>query len=192
MARYSSQQLAFLRKHRQLGREELTALFNQTFETNVSVNAIRKICSRQKIYSDYQGGWKKGQNAWHNGKPTVIPPKNGFKAGHISPKRKPVGTTYQRDDGLVLIKIADPDEWVFRGYWVWQSHFGEIPEGKVLWHKDGNPANDDISNLELLSRLELLQINRLNYQDCPEQWKPTLALCGKLNAQLIEVNRNER
>lgn len=33
---------------------------------------------------------------------------------------------------------------------VWKSHHGTIPIGYVIHHKDGNPANNDISNLELV------------------------------------------
>lgn len=32
---------------------------------------------------------------------------------------------------------------------VWMQHYGEIPKGYVIHHKDGNKMNNDISNLEL-------------------------------------------
>lgn len=34
----------------------------------------------------------------------------------------------------------------------WQKHYGEIPKGCVVHHKDENKLNWDIDNLELLSR----------------------------------------
>ena len=37
---------------------------------------------------------------------------------------------------------------------VWEEHFGIIPNGYVIHHKDENKLNWDISNLELLSRDE--------------------------------------
>ena len=37
---------------------------------------------------------------------------------------------------------------------VWEKHFGKIPEGFVVHHKDGNRQNNDINNLELLPKIQ--------------------------------------
>jgi len=34
---------------------------------------------------------------------------------------------------------------------VWKFHNGEIPKGMHIHHKDGNPLNNEISNLEILT-----------------------------------------
>ncbi len=34
---------------------------------------------------------------------------------------------------------------------IWKDRYGEIPEGVHIHHKDGNPLNNDISNLECVS-----------------------------------------
>lgn len=34
---------------------------------------------------------------------------------------------------------------------VWEDHFGEIPKGFHVHHKDGNTLNNDISNLECIT-----------------------------------------
>jgi len=39
---------------------------------------------------------------------------------------------------------------------------GEIPEGMIIYHIDGDCYNDDIDNLTLLTRGELLRMNRNN------------------------------
>jgi len=36
----------------------------------------------------------------------------------------------------------------------WKKHNGEIPEGKIIHHKDGNPANNHIDNLECVTPKE--------------------------------------
>jgi hypothetical protein len=41
--------------------------------------------------------------------------------------------------------------------WVWINHFGTIPEGMDIHHRDGDKENNDISNLEMLSRSEHLK-----------------------------------
>lgn len=38
--------------------------------------------------------------------------------------------------------------------YVWEFYNGEIPEGYDIHHKDGNRANNDITNLEMLERSE--------------------------------------
>jgi hypothetical protein len=42
--------------------------------------------------------------------------------------------------------------WAHR--WVWMIEVGEIPKGFDIHHKDGNKDNNDISNLELITRSE--------------------------------------
>lgn len=37
---------------------------------------------------------------------------------------------------------------------IWEEHYGEIPKGYVVHHKDGNKLNNDIENLELMSLKE--------------------------------------
>lgn len=37
---------------------------------------------------------------------------------------------------------------------IWHSHYGSIPDGYVVHHKDGDKANNELANLELLSELE--------------------------------------
>lgn len=40
---------------------------------------------------------------------------------------------------------------------VWQLHHGNIPEGRVINHKDGDPTNNRIENLEVVSQSENIQ-----------------------------------
>lgn len=35
---------------------------------------------------------------------------------------------------------------------IWEEHYGEIPEGYVIHHKNENPQDNSISNLELMER----------------------------------------
>lgn len=37
---------------------------------------------------------------------------------------------------------------------VYEKHYGPIPEGYIVHHKDGNKLNNSIDNLELMSRAE--------------------------------------
>jgi HNH endonuclease len=41
--------------------------------------------------------------------------------------------------------------------WVWINHHGAIPEGMDIHHKDGDKDNNEIENLEMLSRSDHLK-----------------------------------
>jgi hypothetical protein len=43
---------------------------------------------------------------------------------------------------------------LFLHRYIWEKENGEIPPGHDLHHKDGNRANNDISNLECLTKSE--------------------------------------
>jgi len=43
--------------------------------------------------------------------------------------------------------------------WVYLQAYGEIPTGYVIYHLDGDMYNDDINNLEAISRAELVKLN---------------------------------
>lgn len=37
---------------------------------------------------------------------------------------------------------------------IWIDNFGEIPKGFIIHHKDDNPLNNELSNLELMGKSE--------------------------------------
>ena len=39
--------------------------------------------------------------------------------------------------------------------YIWKKYHGEIPEGSVIHHKDNNPANNKIENLELIRKEDM-------------------------------------
>lgn len=47
-----------------------------------------------------------------------------------------------------------------RGRKIYEEAFGKIPKSYVIYHKDGNCYNDDLDNLEAVSRKELLLRNQ--------------------------------
>lgn len=47
--------------------------------------------------------------------------------------------------------------------YVWKNHFGEIPKGMVIRHKDGDSLNDEIDNLGMIAMSEHMNINGPKY-----------------------------
>ena len=46
---------------------------------------------------------------------------------------------------------------------VWEAFNGEIPEGMDVDHIDNNPANNALSNLQILSRKDNLKKRNIDY-----------------------------
>src|SRR5450759_2897260 len=61
--------------------------------------------------------------------------------------------------------------------WVWEQANGPIPDGYEIHHRDFNPANNELSNLELVTsewhnnyHQRLREKHRINEQGIEERW----------------------
>lgn len=116
--------------------------------------------------SDIPRGFSPGVEPWNKGKKGIhLSPQSEFKKGMISNHYLPVGTvrerTRQRDGKTrAYIKVGEPSVWKLRCVVVWEKHNGPVPKGVVIHHKDRDTLNDDIDNLEALSRADHLATHR--------------------------------
>jgi len=130
----------------------------------------RKYCSqecyrRHKEVIGYNTPFKKGYTPWNKNKKGIrLSPKTEFKKGQKGINWKPVGTTTKRKDKSCKerrwIKIKEPNKWQEYARYIWTKHKGEIKNGLVIHHIDGNPINDNIKNLQCLTRAEHIKIHR--------------------------------
>jgi hypothetical protein len=73
---------------------------------------------------------------------------------------------------------------------IWeQTHGRPIPKGKIVAFKDSNPLNCDIDNLMLISRHELLIMNKYKYKIQPQAIKPSLVAISKLHVKTSEKQK---
>ena len=121
----------------------------------------RKFCSLSCCWAWRKGqkiGFPKGMTPWNKNKKGIhLSPKNEFKKGIIPKNKCTVGTvkikTHKREkQPRAWIKVADPNVWKMRSVFVWESHFGPVPKGLLIHHRDRNPLNDDIVNLSAMTR----------------------------------------
>lgn len=96
--------------------------------------------------------------------------ENGrFVKGEAPGNKLPVGSVRvrtrhkRRGEERAFIKVAEPNVWVLRARYVWEMHNGPIPEGMGIHHKDRDKLNDDIDNLELISKADHLQEHRREF-----------------------------
>ena len=99
------------------------------------------------------GCFKKGNIPWNKGLEGFSPsPETQFKLGHSPHNTVPVGSEVE-SKGYIRIKVSEPSAWRPRSHIVWEENHGHpLPDGWIIRHKDGNPLNDDPSNLIAMPR----------------------------------------
>lgn len=186
---YTDEQLEMLKTHRPTTTiKQLTESFNQRFNTNITAEAIHQVCLRKGYKSNHDGRFQKGIIVWNKGTKGVIKKNSGsFKKGHMPPSFSEVGTEMiDKTDGHIYVKIANPDQWIQKHRLNWIKAHGEIPPNHVVIFTDGNKLNTDLNNLELISRSELLALNRNHYSSTPDELKPIVKIMAKLEASVTK------
>lgn len=98
------------------------------------------------------------------------PNKTSFVKGQVPKSFKGFGvprTLLNKGLKEVIVTTTDKAQFVSRGR-VYNTHkrtsYGRFlmspPVGMIVYHKDGDPENNELSNLEVISRGELLKRNR--------------------------------
>jgi hypothetical protein len=171
MKKYTSKEIRFLEKNI-VGRSyaEMTNLFNQHFGLQITMAQIKYALHYYKL---------------RNG----LPPCR-FKPGNIPWNKKgikPVGSE-RIDEGYVEIKTHNSKTWKLKHRVIWEKANGRIPRGHVVIFADGDRQNVMLENLLLVSRKELMVMNRLglifNHRDLTETGKAITYLHLLINEKL--------
>ncbi len=152
---------------------ELTDLVNQKFCTHYTDEQIKNLKKRNVLSSGVfgeHGYFLKGHTINKGRKLTPTEYENAkkgfFKKGHKPKKQVPIGTEIVDKDGYVQVKIDDIqyarhcDNWIFKHKLIYEQHKGPVPEGYAVIFADGDKRNFDLDNLVLVTRAELLYLNR--------------------------------
>lgn len=98
-------------------------------------------------------------------------------------------TSIRRDKSgrsYIYIRVA-LSKWVPYHRYLWEKKNGKIKKGMALIFKDGNSFNVKISNLELLTRKELMQKNTVH--NLPKPLAQIVQLRGALNRKIRSKQR---
>lgn len=139
----------------------------------------------------HRPGWAPGRMAVNQFKP-------GVRAGIAAKNWMPIGTI-NLVDGYLRIKVREalPGEaygygntrvWPLLQRHVWQQAHGPVPSNHVIVFRDGNTQNCDLSNLECISRPELMKRNSLH--NLPKPIAQAYQLIGALNRQIRKRARD--
>ena len=141
--------------------KELLILMNDKFEYEFSSQQIESALRRYNLKTGNTGQFKKYQEPWNKGlKGYMGANKTSFKKGTIPPNYKSVGSERVTRDGYTEVKIKDPNKWELKHRHIYKKHYGEIPSGYNVIFADKNISNFDIDNLILVSKAEMLMLNR--------------------------------
>jgi len=107
------------------------------------------------------GRFLKGHTPYNKGKPHPYGTETEFKAGpgHTGDKHPTWGGGVQKMAKDCTYVWDGTNKRLRRPAKIWIEHNGPIPKGMCILHKDGDKHNDDINNLELISRGDLMRRN---------------------------------
>lgn len=125
------------------------------------LNTVIKISENTKAKAKKNAGsFKTGCVPWNKGKYVRLSRVTEFKKGELTMEKhlQWKGGIQHNENDCTYVNIA-PYKRVRRPVLVWESFHGKIKPGLIVYHIDENKDNDNIDNLELIDRAELLRRN---------------------------------
>jgi hypothetical protein len=160
MHRCASDEILFI-KENIAGRSyaEMTNLFNKHFalrgKKKLTSGQLRHILRKYKLSNGLPRRFLPGHTPHNKGRISYY-----FQPGYSAYNYLPVGTAQTDFYGYVKVKVADPDVWESKHTLIWEKANGPVPKGHVIIFADKNKLNFCLDNLIMVSRSELMVMNR--------------------------------
>lgn len=157
--------------HAGISSRRLAQMINDKFGPSLSLRQIEYFRRNHHLPSGIDTRFQKGHQSFNKGKkmtPEMYQKAKAtmFKKGH-KPKNTRAIKSEQIRDGAIWIKVNDnpgqhnlAHRWKPRARVVYETAHGAIDDHNVIIHLDGNILNDDLENLAIASRKELLVMNQ--------------------------------
>lgn len=195
--KYTEEQKKFI-KDNVKGRKVkgLTDMFNKEFGLNLRVSQIRAFKKNRGLKSGVGGRFKKGHKPWNKGLKGIVVggQETQFKKGSKSHNWVPIGTERVNGDGYIDIKVDDGKlhkNWRGKHIVIWEKHNGPLPKNHVVIFGDGNKRNFDIDNLIMVSRQQLLMMNRNDLIQEDAELTRTAVIIADLKIKISEKKRRK-
>lgn len=177
----------------------LTMLFNDRFSAKKTVKQIKAFVKNRGIKSGRTGQFEeghqphnKGIKGWQAGGNAA---KTQFKPGQRGSKWVPIGSQRISKDGILQRKVTDtgstPRDWKSVHSLLWEQHHGPIPDGYVVIFRNGNRQDIRIDNLAIVSRAELLRLNKHGYRQSHDDLKPSIMALSKLEVKTFSAKNDQ-
>ena len=148
--------------------KEIQELMNEKFKYKFTISQIKGAIGRYKLNTGLTGRFESGHVPFNKGtKGLTGANKTSFKKGNKPINHRPVGSERVTVDGYIEIKVSEPSKWRLKHQVIYEQHKGKVPKGYTIIFADRNRQNFDINNLIIVSRNELLVMNKnkLIYED---------------------------
>lgn len=187
--KYTTENIEWLSVNRPLyAEQELSRRFFKKFKANVSPSALAQACCKRGFKPPLIniGSYKKGSVPFNKGLKGVRNSiKSEFTKGHSPHNALTVGMEVFSKD-FWYTKVAEPNKWRTKHSVIYENEIGEIPVGSAVIFLDSDRNNFALDNLALVTRHELLQMNRHKYRQMPEQLKPAVLSLSRLEVKIFE------
>jgi len=191
---YSKTELEWLSNNRTLPISDFHSQFCKEFNrADVEAKHLHALRKRKGWKTGRSGCFTKGNkphNANSAGTGLMKQNKTSFKKGNKPHNWRPVGSTRISKDGYIEVKIQEPRTWAQLHTIIWIAANGPIPKANCVVFKDFDKTNVKLDNLELVTRNENLQINRLKASAQAKEVRPVVRTIGKIKAKQIELSGN--
>ena len=176
--KYNAEHIKFIAANI-LGRsfKELTDMFNKQFGMDLKVSAMISLSDRHGLHNGRDTRLNKGYEPTQFRKGHV-PANKGqkgisypgmkytqFKKGSKSHNWVPLGSERITKDGYIQVKIDDgkfQHNWKGKHILIWEAGNGPVPKGYAIIFGDRNKLNFELDNLILVSRKQLVRLNKLH------------------------------
>lgn len=207
---YSAAELIWLEANRTLPIQDYARAFCKQFDREVAAENLHALRKRKGWKTGRTGHFAKGQASHNKGKrcapgtggrhPNAV--KTQFRKGAIPHTyRGPGHECIDKKDGYVIMIVAEPNPWtgaatrpVHKHRYLWEQANGPVPAGMCLKSRDGNKANTDPTNWELVPRAILPRLNGRfgrGYDTAPAELKPTILAAAKVE-HAIRVRKSRK
>ena len=127
--------LEFLKENvKGTSRKDLTRMFNEKFGTDYPVEKVINWLRYYNLTNGIDAQYKKG---------------------NVPMIKKPIGSEYLKD-GVVFIKVAEPDIWERKNRYIYKQAHGTLPDNYDVIHLNGDKTDFNIENLAAIERKDTL------------------------------------
>ena len=157
----------------------------------------------EKYRDGKTGRFQAGHRSWNydsKGQGLTGANSKSFKKGNVPANRKPLWTErIDSKDGIILMKVPEqnpytgsPTRYFYKHVYIWEQKHGPVPKGMVVAFIDGDKTNCEPENLMLISRAELLALNRHGYKNMPDKLKPHVLALIKLKVKTWAIEAAQK
>lgn len=148
-----------------VGPMDMAQLLNKTFGTDYTHGQMKSYYGNRNMSSGLDGQFQSGHTPANKGKKGITTGgvETQFKKGDKSANWVPIGSERINGDGYVDIKVQDgklQKNWKGKHIITWEHHNGSVPKGSVIIFGDGDRRNFDLDNLIMISRKQLVMMNK--------------------------------